>query len=358
MLARSPATPSSRSKKSTTVRAQIALTMARARVRLAGFVLADGGAASATRLFVSPRRFPRPPRELELLARGERFEIDATFDGPGSEARSARLPAWRWRPESAADGPARTVLLVHGWEGRGAQLGELVTPLVAAGLTVVAFDAPAHGDAPGRRLYLADMASSILSAGRALGPLHAVVAHSFGAVATSLALARGLAADRVAYIAPASLVEGALRRFADLLQLPGETVATMKRDLFELNGFAPEETAPERLARGTATPLLIVHGEADDEVPLAESRRLAAAWRGADLLALPALGHRRILRDPTALAAVTHFLADAGPAATRAPSAPSHAAGATLASASPEHPTRDAHVDTWVEAVHAEDILR
>jgi len=30
-------------------------------------------------------------------------------------------------------GKGPTVMLVHGWSGRGAQLGELVEPLVAAG---------------------------------------------------------------------------------------------------------------------------------------------------------------------------------------------------------------------------------
>ncbi len=95
------------------------------------------------------------------------------------------------------------MLLVHGWEGRGSQLGAFVEPLVRAGLSVVAFDAPGHGDSPGRRLYLTDMADAIIDVERAVGPLHAIVAHSFGAAAVLLAHQRGAVdAARSVMIAP------------------------------------------------------------------------------------------------------------------------------------------------------------
>ena len=48
--------------------------------------------------------------------------------------------AYRLEPER----PTGTlVLLVHGWGGRAAQMGELIPPLLAAGATVIALDAPA-----------------------------------------------------------------------------------------------------------------------------------------------------------------------------------------------------------------------
>ena len=84
----------------------------------------------AAKLFARPRRHARPARERELIARGTRVVLP---DG---------LHATAW-------GAGPTVLLVHGWEGRGAQLGALVDPLVAAGYRAVALDGPAHGDSPG-----------------------------------------------------------------------------------------------------------------------------------------------------------------------------------------------------------------
>ena len=54
-----------------------------------------------------------------------------------------RIVAEKW-------GSGPVVYLVHGWGGRRGQLDPFVAPLVQSGHTVVAFDAPSHGDsAPG-----------------------------------------------------------------------------------------------------------------------------------------------------------------------------------------------------------------
>src|ERR1041385_6579395 len=65
---------------------------------------------TAARLFTTPRRAQRPEAENLLLAKARAFRVDG-------------LAAWRW-------GSGPPVLLVHGWGGRGAQLGAMVSPLV------------------------------------------------------------------------------------------------------------------------------------------------------------------------------------------------------------------------------------
>jgi pimeloyl-ACP methyl ester carboxylesterase len=52
-----------------------------------------------------------------------------------------------------------------------------------------------------------------------------------------------------------------------------------------------------------------VHARDDREVPFADGERMAAVWPGARLLPVDAVGHRRILRDPVTIAAVTDFVA-------------------------------------------------
>src|ERR1043166_8169499 len=149
----------SSSQNSTFVRSQIAVRLTRAALQAAYAVSEDLGTLVAERLFTSPRRHPRPDREAHVLAMGRRFDLDVTLRSPRWHGEHRRLAAWRW-------GHGPTVLLVHGWEGRGSQLGAFVEPLVAAGLSVVAFDAPGHGDSPGRRLYLADLADCVVGVAR------------------------------------------------------------------------------------------------------------------------------------------------------------------------------------------------
>src|SRR5262245_8871266 len=196
------------SRNSTVVRPQTALRLARAALQTAYIFSEELGVGLAERWFTSPRRHRRPDREREVLATGWPFAIDVTLRAPRWRGQRRRVAAWRW-------GHGPTVLLVHGWEGRGSQLGALVEPLLRAGLSVVAFDAPGHGDSPGRRLYLADLADCIADIARAVGPLHGIVAHSFGAAAVLLAHQRGAVdARRNVMIAPNVLIDDAVARFA------------------------------------------------------------------------------------------------------------------------------------------------
>jgi hypothetical protein len=303
----------SRPEKSTTVRTAILKTAVQTGLQLAHRLPGGVGTAWATKLFTTPRRHPRPARESTVLATAEPMSLDVVARASGRE-RAMRLAAWRW-------GRGPTVLLVHGWEGRGAQLGAFVEPLVDAGLSVMAFDAPAHGDSPGERLVLADLAASIRAAETAAGGLHGVVAHSFGAASTTLALARGVDAQRVVYVAPAVLVSRALGHFARLTGVGPRGVDGLARQLTRINGFAPDDVLPELLTPRIDARLLAFHDAADDEVPLEDARRLAAAWPGADLVETTGLGHRRILRDPDVVARAVAFLgegvATAGPDLSR-----------------------------------------
>jgi alpha-beta hydrolase superfamily lysophospholipase len=126
----------------------------------------------AERLFLTPPRHPAPTREREALARARRTIVHA--DG-------AALTTWTW-------GHGPVVLLVHGWGGRGGQLAGFVEPLVAAGCSVVTFDAPGHGVSPESQSSIVAFVDAIRAIDRALGPVEGVIAHSIGAAAAARAL--------------------------------------------------------------------------------------------------------------------------------------------------------------------------
>ena len=100
----------------------------------------------AERLFVTVPRTRPPVREANWARLARRTTIPSPC-GP--------LAAWVW-----GTGP-RTALLVHGWAGRGLQLGAFANPLVAAGFRVVAYDGPGHGSSPGRTSNLFDLAGDL-----------------------------------------------------------------------------------------------------------------------------------------------------------------------------------------------------
>lgn len=278
------------SKNSTTVR--IARGLTRAGLRSAPQALA---AAVWWRFTRAPaRRLVVRPEQARVFARGERWSVRA--DG-------LELPAWRW-----GEGPS--VLLVHGWAGRAAQLAAFVDPLLERGLSVVAFDGPASGEAPGRHTSMLHLGHAVAAVGRALGPLHGVVAHSMGAGATAYALRLGLAVDRLALLAPATNPVRYFDLATHVLGLEPDERASLRRAVEARAGTPFERLDGVRTLAQRDLPVLVVHDREDREVPLAEGRAVADALARAELLVTQGFGHNRLLAQEEVVGASTRFLTD------------------------------------------------
>jgi pimeloyl-ACP methyl ester carboxylesterase len=250
------------------------------------------GGLVAERVFVRPRKHKPPMHEQEVRARADRaFTI--AHEGLALDALS-------W------GGGERVVLLAHGWEGRGPQMGRFVDPLVAAGFRVVAFDGPAHGRSPGKETDLLHYSRAIASAAAAVGPVHAVVGHSFGGAASMMAVtAGGFTPEKLVLVGSPASISYPLGQFRSVLDIPeniwGRFIQRMERRL----GMSIAEAT---LNRDLPIPGMVIHCQDDTEVEFANAERIHAAWPSAQLVAVNGLGHRRILKDPKVIAAVTAFL--------------------------------------------------
>ncbi|HYO74828.1 MAG TPA: alpha/beta fold hydrolase [Thermoanaerobaculia bacterium] len=248
----------------------------------------------AADLFMKPRRFRTPEREQAILAEAPPFEVRL--------GASTHIQAWRW-----GAGPA--VLLVHGWEGRGSQLAPFVRPLVESGHSVIAFDAPGHGASSGSRSSLPHFAYAVRGVAAATATPHAIVAHSLGCAATTLALRDGLNAQRLVFIAPPLNPSDYVTRFGEILGVTAPVLDRMKLRIEERFLRTWSDYSLEQTAREMTAPLLIVHDRGDVETFHAEGAALAAAWPNARFISTEGLGHRRILRDEKVLEMTTTFIA-------------------------------------------------
>ncbi|MDA2931475.1 alpha/beta fold hydrolase, partial [Acidobacteria bacterium AH-259-O06] len=264
---------------------------------LLGKVVPEFVARLARRRFLTPRRYKYTGRERELLRTGTPLRIPF---------RGGEMKATVW-------GQGPTVLLVHGWAGRGAQLGAFVQPLVEKGRRVVAIDGPAHGASPGRRTNLIEFADALIAAERAVGTLHGIVAHSFGGAATAVALDRGLNTKRVVLIASPSSLRKVLSGFAAFLGLPERVVPRLLASIQAEVGVTIDELAIARIAPQLQAEALIFHDSADREVPFEDGVAIAHAWPGARLRAVEGRGHRRILRAEEVVQEAVMFLTGVEP---------------------------------------------
>jgi pimeloyl-ACP methyl ester carboxylesterase len=258
-------------------------------------LLPEHAAALAERLFLTPPRAPLPQSTF--------FDF---LDARSSyvEYRGRQLATWRWGP---LDAPA--VLLAHGWGGYSAQMRGFVPRLLAEGYRVVAYDQPAHGLSEGKLTGLPDFAGALAAVAASHGGVRHVVAHSLGAVATAIALSRGLALQSAVLVSAPSDLVGYSRRFARWFWMPERLRRAMQAAIEERFGLRWFELELPRLAPRLKTPALVIHDRADAVVPWAQGAALARAWPGARLLTTEGLGHGRILESDAATRAAADFVA-------------------------------------------------
>ena len=249
----------------------------------------------ALRLFCTPRRHHRPSWEKHIADRGARVRIGSNLS-------------------AHAFGSGPTVLLVHGWEGRGTQLGCFVDAFIRAGFRVVALDNPAHGDSSGTRTDLIECTEALRRVGGELGPLAGVVAHSFGGAVTTLALERGLDAASVVLIGSTSSVEDVVARFGELAGVRGAAMRAFRDGIERQTGVKMKDVEIFERVAALRVPALIVHDHDDREVPFHDAERLAARWPGATLMPTSGLGHRRILKDDEVIGRTVEFVSQCGAA--------------------------------------------
>src|ERR1700730_6295691 len=175
----------------------------------------------AFRIFCTPELSQHRTPDHHVLTERARFHL--------RHARWERVPtpagevqSYVFEADDASRGP---VLLVHGWTSEASFMTAFIEPLRRSGLRVVAFDFPAHGLSPGRRTNLAECARALYGVCRHYGPVHAVVAHSFGGFVSLLVaeggppMPRATPIERCVLLACPDRLSGVTRLFRRRLRL-------------------------------------------------------------------------------------------------------------------------------------------
>lgn len=271
----------------------MAIQVLRAGIRGVGAVSPHLAGCWVYRLWFATHRFAEPKRETHWREQAQQFSLPHKY-GP--------LEMYSW-----GDGPP--VLLVHGWNGRGTQMGGFAISLAKAGYRAIAFDAPGHGRTPGNRSTIFRIVDAVHVIADEYGPLKGIVTHSFGAMVIARALRTNLTTKKVVCINPAAQLDFLIESFCGTL---GITSGTRNAFLQKLeNHYGTEigtQISAEENVAGVAIAALIIHDVDDNEVPWQQGQRLANAWPNAHFLQTRGLGHTRILRDDKTIQEVVNFI--------------------------------------------------
>lgn len=211
-------------------------------------------------------------------------------------------------------GSGKTVLLVHGWNGRGLQMGSFISALLDQDCSVLAFDAPGHGTSTGQSTNAVQIARLIAQLDQKFGPFQAVIAHSLGVPASLYAaLNNGLRLNCFVGISGPGDLPFLISKYTTALRIPEAVIEHFQARLIHDFGadweqrLATARIACELGARGN-TRALIIHDSDDLDVPAEQSQIIASALPGAGFVLTRGLGHRRILRSSAVIGLVAHFI--------------------------------------------------
>jgi len=248
-----------------------------------------------SRLFTTPIKHEIPKRELQM----DRNSIQMKIIVP--EINKEIVVYQLGTTE-------KKVLLVHGWSGRGTQLVKFADALVAKGYSTFSFDAPAHGKSPGNKTIMTDFIASILEVDRKFGPFNAAIGHSLGGMSLLNAIKSGLKINRLVTIGSGDKVNDILIDFVAKLDLKPEFSTHLQQHFEKKYSTEMESYSAYLAAQFTTIPVLVIHDENDDEVPVSASKNIYSNLKNGELLITNNLGHRKILGNQEVIDKTINFI--------------------------------------------------
>lgn len=240
---------------------------------------------------LTPKRRARQ-RLAEPLRNARNFEV---------EISTGKIAAWR-----LGEGPA--VLLVHGWQDDNSLWSPLIQSLADMGIASVAFDLPGHGFSGGGYCTPVDAAAAIETVARELGPIDAIVTHSFGGPAAGVALMNGFNVRRAVLIAAPRGRNKGWFKMAEERGIPVEVVHRA-RELYAAD-VGHERANFDLAAVASPVETLVIHSLDDDAVEWDDNgKAIAEGWPNAELVLCDGLGHRMIAQDRGVIERIVSFVA-------------------------------------------------
>ena len=202
-------------------------------------------------------------------------------------ANARQLHAWLIRaPQQEQGKPQPAVVVVHGWGGNAALMLPLARPLHEAGFAALFIDTRCHGASDDdsftslpRFAEDAEHAFAWLAAQPGIDPQRiALLGHSVGAGAVLFAASRTPQVAAVISIAAFSHPAAMMRRLLATKRLPERPLGRYILDYVQKAiDHRFDDIAPLTTIARIRRPVLLVHGENDEVVPIDEARQIHAA---------------------------------------------------------------------------------
>ena len=189
-------------------------------------------------------------------------------------------------------GSEEIILLLHGWESNASRWKKLLQHLKPLGKTIIAIDAPAHGQSTGKEFNAPRYAEFIHVLLQKYQP-KTLIGHSIGGAAIAFYLNKypNDHIDKIVLLGAPSSFKKISDNFINLLSLNKKVQKRLEQYYHEKFNIHINDFAGHLFAKNFTQKAIIAHDADDSVIKVEEGRQYAAAWKNAIYIETQGLGH-------------------------------------------------------------------
>ena len=190
------------------------------------------------------------------------------------------------------EGNDHKILLVHGWESNSSRWQKTMPYLQKAGSTIIALDAPAHGQSSGKEFNVPLYAQFIQKTVQKYQP-NIIIGHSIGGIACVYHqhLFPETSIEKMVILGAPSDLRTLLNNYVNLLSLNKKNYALLENRFKTHFNFKVEDFSGKIFSKNITIDGLLAHDTEDDVVAFSEGEKIVSNWKNCEFVTTKGLGH-------------------------------------------------------------------
>ena len=199
------------------------------------------------------------------------------------------------------------ILLIHGWESNASRWKKTLPYLLESGSTIIAIDAPAHGQSSGIEFNVPLYTTFINKVVEEQKP-NIIIGHSIGGAACVYHqyLFPETSIKKMVILGAPSDLKTLIDNYIQLLSLNSKMFKMMESRFQNKFNFTFEEFSGKKFASKITISGIIAHDKTDKVVAFEEAQKIASTWKNAHFIATTGLGHS--MHDAALYEEIAQFL--------------------------------------------------
>ena len=241
------------------------------------FVSKPYAANKALALFIKPRAGKINESQSEFLATSQQEIL---------KYNEHSIMTYYW------SGKKKTILLAHGWESNSARWKNLINLLKQKDYSIVALDAPAHGNS-GSKTFNALLYSEFINTAVKHFCPEIIIGHSVGGMASVFFQNKyqfnGI--EKMILLGAPSEFKDVLKRYKDMMGYNQRVSEQIDCTIVERFGSRPENYSTAKFVETINASGLIIHDELDKIIPYNDALMIKNNFKNSKLVTTQGLGH-------------------------------------------------------------------